>query len=176
MFDKEYSFKGITAERVNLLTSDFDGKGNKLFPSNISVYQLAPLVGFLYNKKFDEERNTEIKPTKIFVGEQLRVQDDLKFNYRLIMLLDKNNEPDTEKRIDKAFREYGSEQAKADEELFESYVRGGVNVLYEKLMDGVNNQDEYIPRLYDFMEEYDERYKQNVDLQNILTLCRKAKV
>lgn len=48
--------------------------------------------------------------------------------------------------------------------------------MYEKLMDGVNNQDEYIPRLYDFMEEYDERYKQNVDLQNILTLCRKAKV
>lgn len=176
MFDREYSFKGIIAERVNLLTSDFDGKGNKLFSRNLDVYLLAPLVGFLYNRKSDEDKISEIKPTKIFVSQLLPVQDDLKFNYRIIMLLDKNNEPNIEKRVDKAFREYGSEQAKSDEELYESYVRGGINVLYEKLMGGVNNQDDYIPRLYDFMEEYDERYKQNVDLENILTLCRKAKL
>lgn len=174
MFNNDYSFKGITAERVNLLTSDFDGKGNKLFSRNLDVYLLAPLVGFLYSRKADEDKSP--KTANILLGQILPVQDDLKFNYRLIMLLDKSNEPDTEKRIDKAFREYGSEQAKADEELYEAYVRGGVNVLYEKLMDGVNNQDEYITRLYDFMEEYDERYKQNVDLQNILTLCKKAKV
>ena len=51
------------------------------------------------------------------------------------MLLDKNHEANLEARIDKAFRYYGSEKAKADEVLYEEYVRGGVDVLYEKLTD-----------------------------------------
>lgn len=55
------------------------------------------------------------------------------FNFRLIMLLDKQYEPDEDKRIDKAFRHMGENPA--DEERFDSYVRGGVDVLYEKLIE-----------------------------------------
>lgn len=43
--------------------------------------------------------------------------------------------PDEEKRIDKAFRHYG--QDPADEERFDSYVRGGIDVLYEKLVEEI---------------------------------------
>ena len=34
-------------------------------------------------------------------------QEELTFNFRIIMLLDKEYEPDEEKRIDKAFRHMG---------------------------------------------------------------------
>ena len=88
------------------------------------------------------------------------------------MLLDTKNEPDLEKRIEKAFRRIKNE---SDEELYESYVRGGVEVLYSKLMAGVTNPDDYPTRLYDFLEEFDERYNQDVDMESILELCRKAK-
>ena len=56
------------------------------------------------------------------------------FIYRLIMLLDKEHEADFNERINKAFRYYDSEKAVVDEELFESYVRGGVDVLYENCL------------------------------------------
>ena len=68
MFDKEYSFRGSHAEKVTQLTAEFDKSGNKLFARNYDVYLLAPIVGFLYNRKaeIDKENDKIIKPTKIF--------------------------------------------------------------------------------------------------------------
>ena len=43
----------------------------------------------------------------------------------------------------------------ADEARFDSYVRGGVDVLYEKLIEGVSSPTN-IERLYDFVEEFQE--------------------
>lgn len=172
MFDKEYSFTGKHADMVNNLTKSFDNKKNSFFKTNYEVYILAPIIGFLYNRKSDPDKTTESKPTKIFLKQLINNADDLWFNYALIMLLDTKNEPDLEKRIEKAFRRLENE---SDEELFESYVRGGVEVLYEKLMDGVTNPEDYPNRLYDFLEEFDERYNQDIDLDSILELCMKAK-
>ena len=66
MFDKEYSFKGTHAEKVNKLTAKFDGK-NQLFKRNLDVYMMAPIVGFLYQRKADVNTGDGTqKPTKIF--------------------------------------------------------------------------------------------------------------
>lgn len=171
MFDKEYSFKGKHAEKVIKLTAKFDDK-NQLFNRNLDVYIMAPIVGFLYRKKATLDNG---ETTKIFPQQLTGAADDLIFNYRLIMLLDKNHEANLEARIDKAFRFYGSEKAKADEELYEEYVRGGVDVLYEKLIESSRNTDDYMKNLYDFMEEIDERYNQNIDADHIKELCSLAK-
>ena len=176
MFDKECSFKGRHAVRVNELTMNFDGKGegkgNKLFLRNYDVYLLAPIVGFLYQRRADIDTSTDVSPTKIFAEILMKNSDELKFNYRMIMLLDKNYEADIEKRIDKAFR--GNESPE-DIERYEQYVRGGVDLLYEKLMENVTNPDEYVLRLYDFLEEFDERYNQTINIDNVLEACRKIK-
>lgn len=171
MFDKEYSFRGIHAEKVIKLTAKFD-ETTSLFERNFDVYMMAPIVGFLYGRKADLDKSSD-ETTKIFPNMLMREKDDLMFNYRLIMLLDKNNEPDLDKRIDKAFRLYGKEEAKPDEELYEQYVRGGVDVLYEKLIENAKSPEDYITNLYDFMEEFDERY--NVSAEGISDLCRLAK-
>lgn len=172
MFDKEYSFRGKHADMVNNLTKEFDNNRNKLFERNYDVYKLTPIIGFLYQRKAAVDTSNS-STTKIFAEQLISNQDDFWFNYRMIMLLDKENEPDAEKRIEKAFR--GNEN-KNDEELYESYVRGGIEVLYEKLMEGVNTPEGYITHLYDFLEEFDGRYHQSLDMEQVLELCRKAKV
>ena len=172
MFDKEYSFRGKHADMVKDLKKEFDNKKNKLFEHNYDVYKLAPVIGFLYQRKADIDTSNS-NTTKIFPETLLPRQDDFWFNYRMIMLLDREYEPDKEKRIEKAFR--GIEN-KEDEALYESYVRGGVEVLYEKLMEDVKAPDEYVTRLYDFLEDFDTRYHQSLDMGQVLELCRKAKV
>ena len=54
-----------------------------------------------------------------------------------------------DKRIDKAFRHMGEDPA--DEERFDSYVRGGVDVLYEKLIEGATDPEDYINKPCHFL-------------------------
>lgn len=171
MFDKEYSFRGSHADKVIVLTADFNENKNQLFSRNLDVYLAAPIIGFLYGRKSPIEKGD--KTTKIFLKQLLDEQQNLMFNYRLIMLLDKNNESDFDKRVDKAFRLYGKEEAKSDELLYEDYVRGGVDVLYEKLIESATSADDYIKNLYDFIEEFDERF--NISAEGIADLCRLAR-
>lgn len=172
MFDKEYAFKGKHADMVRDLTKEFNMQKNKFFPRNYDVYLLAPIIGFLYQRKAAVDQTKGIEPTKIWGDMLINNIDDLQFNYRLIMLLDRDSEPDPEKRIEKAFRGNNTPE---DEALYESYVRGGVEVLYEKLMEGVDTSDGYTSRLFDFLEEFDARYSHVVDMDQVLELCRKAR-
>lgn len=126
---KEYSFKGTHAEKVNKLTAKFDDK-NQLFKRNLDVYMMAPIVGFLFQKKADVNSGDGTqKPTKIFPQQLIENSDDLAFTYRLIMLLDKKNAESVDERVDKAFRQFNSPQAENDEKLFDQYVLGGVGLI-----------------------------------------------
>lgn len=171
MFNKEYSFKGVHADKVKSLTMEFDNNKNKLFMRNVDVYMLAPIVGFLYQRRSDIDNNSDSN-TKVFLGQLMDNNDQLTFNFKLIMLLDKKYEPDSEKRIEKAFK---GDISAADELRYEQYVRGGVDVLYEKLMENVNSANDYVIRLYDFLEEFDNRYNQTIDIDTMLSLCQKIK-
>lgn len=157
MFDKMYTFRGSHGEKVLKLTNQCDGAGNKLFARNLDVYLLAPLVGFLYQKKAEKNSVGE-KETKVFPEQIMQNQKDLLFQYRLIILLDGKYEANVENRVDKAFRFYGSDEAKDDEELYNQYVLGGVDKIFEKLMEGVNDPEDYFVRLHDFLEEVEERW------------------
>ena len=177
MFDKQYRFRGRHAVRVDALTSVFDSDSKaKLFERNVDVYTNAPLVGFLYGRTAepDDTRNPETNQVynQNVVGDRvIYSQEELLFNFRLIMLLDKEYEPDEDVRINKAFRHMG--EYPADEARFDSYVRGGVDVLYEKLIEGVSSPDEYVMRLYDFVEEFQEKFNEEMSSEDILKLCSK---
>ena len=140
MFDKQYRFKGRHALRVDQLTGVFDELSKaKLIDRNVDVYANAPLIGFLYGRTadLDDLKNPEtgqVYNQNVMGDRVMYSSEELTYNFWLIMLLDANYEPDEEKRIDKAFRHLG--QDPADEERFDSYVRGGIDVLYEKLVEG----------------------------------------
>ena len=74
------------------------------------------------------------------------------------MLLDSAYEPDAQTRLYKAFRKHEP----ADEEHYDSYVRGGVDILYEKLVDGATSTDDFVNRLSDFITEFDERFNADI--------------
>lgn len=173
MFDKEYSFRGKHAEYVIKLTADYDSKHHKLFQTNYDVYVIAPIVGFLYQRKAGLDKTGET--TKIFPDKLMKEKPNLLFNYRLIMLLDEKNEKDFNERINKAFRYYDTEKAISDEDLYENYVRGGIEVLFEKLIQSASGTEDYLKNLYDFIEEFDERYNDTVSTDEIIDLCQLAK-
>jgi hypothetical protein len=171
LFQGQYWFYGTHADKVKKLTAEFDGK-HKLFSHNHEIYQLAPIVGFLYKKKAVQNRDNN-SDTSIFPDQISRYRDVFQFNYQLIMLLDVSHEVDFDVRVDKAFLFAGTNDAKTDEELYESYVRGGVDVLYEKLIEPSSSPDDYIKNLYEFMEDFESRYGQNAD--EIYDLCSIAR-
>ena len=176
-FDGQYRFRGRHALRVDKLTGTFDSTSRaKLFERNVDVYANAPLVGFLYGRCADPDDMKNPETNQVYnqnvMGDRvIYSQEELIFNYRLIMLLDTGYEPDEEKRIDKAFRHMGEEPA--DMDRFDSYVRGGVDVLYEKLIEGADSADDYINNLYEFLEDFQDKFNDQVTSDIILKLCSK---
>ena len=171
MFDKQYRFTGSHAEKVSALTSIFDDVAKaKLFERNLDVYMNAPLVGFLFKRKGVKNSDSSIADQNIFPEQLINNSEQLKYIFRLILILDTQYESNEDARLDKAFRRFGAEEA--DLQLFDAYVLGGVEILYEKLVDGSTDPIEYINRMYDFVEEFNERFNEGITNQDILDLCR----
>lgn len=173
MFKDAYKFYGSHVSKVEALTAVFEEASKiKMFNRVVDVYVNAPLIGFLYNRKADRDisEGATKKDKTIFLQQILDASIDLKYIFRLIILLDKEYEPDEQKRIDKAFRHLGKDEK--DLELFDKYVRGGVDVLYEKLIEDADTPMDYIQKLYEFVEEIDERFNDGISTQTILNKCR----
>lgn len=176
MFDKQYRFKGKHALRVSKLAGVFDEASKaKIFDRNVDVYTNAPLIGFLYGRtaELDSTRNPEtnqIYDQNVMGDRVMYSQDELMFNFRLIMLLDSKYEPDQNKRIENAFKKM---TAPEHMERFDSYVRGGIDVLYEKIIENATTPADYVNNLYEFLEEFEERFNQDVNVEEVLDLCIK---
>ena len=103
---------------------------------------MAPIIGFLYGRKSITDNNNE-QTTKIFPEQLIKESTTLKYNYQLIMLLSRKN-LSFDDRIDKAFRNYGNKDNTADEQLFNEFTLGGVEVLYEKIIEQATVNEDYI--------------------------------
>ena len=177
MFQTPYRFHGSHARKCRQLMAIFDGASKaQFFKYAKELYAYAPLVGFLYNRRseLDHEKNPETNEEydlNIMAEQVISVSEDLMFNFNLIMLLDSQYEPEGDSRVDKAFRHPGKDPA--DEERFNEYVRGGVDVLYEKLIEGGGEPTEYVGRLFDFIDDIEERYNKELDLDALMKLCVK---
>ena len=86
IFDHEYFFHGIHADRLVALTSQF-GKSSsmKLLPRNVDVFMIAPVIGFIYGKRAALD-NSQPDRTINF-AQMTYCKSDLLFNYRLVILL-----------------------------------------------------------------------------------------
>ena len=172
LFTKDYHFYGKHANAVKQLTAQFD-KEHKIFETNMAVYKLAAIVGFLYNRKANLDNTKtdgQVSETRIFAEKMIKERNNLEFTYRLIMLLDKDYEPDLDKRVNKAFRDYANEPQE-DIERFEQYVRGGVEVLHEKIYVPSTQPEDYINNLYDLILDVESHWHDRISSENILELC-----
>lgn len=173
LFVKNLEITGKHAEYLRKLTESIDSK-NSIFSAAYIAYKSVSIIGFLYGRKAKLETSSTAKSLTIFLDQLSKVRDDLEFNYKLIMLLDKDHEPNFDERLQKAFNYYGTDKAKADEELFEQYSLGGIEVLYEKLIKDANKIEDYISNLMGFIQEFNDRFNSSVDSVNLVELCRAA--
>ena len=168
MFNKDYSFKGKHNDMVIALTSIVDNKTNfKLFNRNIDVLLIAPIIGFLYGRMAEKDNITDdkdISEKKINYQQLCKESDKINYNYELIMILHNREKESINVRLDRAFK-YANNTLVKEEcyKIFEKYILGGIEVLYEKLIVDAKTLDDYIKKIDDFVSEYKERYEKISD-------------
>lgn len=141
-----------------------------LFDTVVDIYILAPLVGYLYQRTAERDGSDSTK--NIMEGALSSHHDKLEFTYELLMILDKNSEPDLNERLRRAFRAT-DDLAKQGMEVYNSYARGGIEVLYEKLIEGAATPDDLIRNVMDFTDEWSEKFmaeaeEEPLDLDSLL--------
>jgi len=181
MFDKEYTFKGKHGFKVkSMVKRDQQSLSVQqkfpIFERNLDVYLIAPIVGFMYGRTSEIDNDPNYKPTDIFPQQLSENKANLLFNFHLIMLLAFKYEPDEKERINKAFNYYNNDKLKDDEILYNSYVLGGVDILYEKLIENSLTIEDCLNNLYDFIEDFDERYGEKVNKDDLSKLFLLADV
>lgn len=171
-FHEEYAFKGKHARYVKILK-------NSLFNRNVDILILSPILGLVYNRKSNPDttaENSEEVPTKIFAETMIRENSKILYNYRLCMLLS-DEYSDQEKR-DNAFKYYtGEDQDHMEEfnksiELYNSYILGGVEILYEIMLknnteyNGDSQNIKYQKKIISDVTEFISDYKEYIDEMN----------
>ncbi len=148
---EEHRFYGTHAMKADEL------KNLDFFPRLVDILAVAPIIGFEYNRMAEknQEGGTD---SAMFLAQLQKVNEKLEINYKTIMLLDKEYEPDESERFKKAFQTAPEQRDPADLERYESYVRGGIDFLYEKLVGSGNTPFERLIELHELVESFSERY------------------
>lgn len=159
MFDHNITFYGKHADYLRKLApSKIAGESliqrQTLFGSNIDVITVAPLIGFMFDRKSNQEHSDDITKNNIMLEQVLKVRAQLTLSFRLLMLLANDGNPSEEERIDRAFRYEGNpEKLKPLENIFFQYMRGGIEILYERLVRDANSTEDDIQNILSLAEE-----------------------
>ena len=117
----------------------------------------AAVFGLLYSRTSKRDMTSDDR-ARVYADAFSNERENCIFLYRMVMLLDKTTVLTPEERVDRAFR-YDTQPEKADEfrqnmELFNDYVRGGIEAMYEQFADGCQTQDDYISKTYEVMSTF----------------------
>lgn len=161
MMINDLIFYGETSMKIKALKDE-----SGIFERNLDVYLAAGLVGAIYYKKGIvnkgelEKKNdskTTINASQLLGAESTRI----KFLTSLIFLIESHDKDYDENELLKLafsdwFRTTTNEKLSESEDkykLFNDYVIGGVNILYDKIIGTSNDQDNYLRNYYKFIEE-----------------------
>ena len=183
MFDQTMTFYGKHANYLRQLAPSKIAGGSveqrkTIFDNNMQVIELASIIGFIYKRKGELDKDTNIPKNNIFDEQVKKIKDTLELNYRVIMLLDGKNKISQDERLDRAFRyDRDEERRKAGDEIFLAYLLGGIELLYEELIeDSTSTEDDY-ENLCRFIKSY---YKDNestvTSVDDILKLCDQVEI
>lgn len=175
MYEKNILIKGKHADYMKKLVASFDGSLSQgIFIRNLDVYLLAPIVGVIYGRRAKVDNDSrDIQPTSIHTEQLNREMDQLELNYRILMMIISKEILNTETRINRAFRyDRDVERRKDGDEIFEEFVLGGIEVLFEKLLENTSDISDYLMRLHSFVNEFYLNFYNTLDYENIYKLCK----
>jgi hypothetical protein len=149
MFDRDYQLKGKHATYAKYLRDTA-----RVFKRHIDVYMIGAIMGFLHGRQLPED-NTSKDDVMMFADVFIRENAKCEFIYRMLMLLDETTSLTLDQRANRAFRDDTDEQAMVNNmELFNSYVRGGIEYLYNKFYEDCVTQDDYINKVYEVVDRF----------------------
>lgn len=153
MFENDFTLTGKHATYVKYLATDA-----KLYKRYIDVYMNGAVFGLLHNRTAPIDKDSTDR-ARIYADAFANCRMECVFLYRLVMLLGQTSNLESPERIDRAFRDDANdsepEKLKANLDLFNSYVRGGIEEIYEELIDGHGTTpEEYLDRAMEVMEEF----------------------
>lgn len=153
MFENDFTLTGKHATYVKYLAKDA-----KLYKRYIDVYMNGAVFGLLHNRTAPIDKDSTDR-ARIYADAFANCRMECVFLYRLVMLLGQTSNLESPERIDRAFRDDANdsepEKLKANLDLFNSYVRGGIEEIYEELIDGHGTTpEEYLDRAMEVMEEF----------------------
>lgn len=157
MFDDNILLKGKHATYIKYLSKKTEKNDRKekvagVFERMIDVYMTAPIIGLVYGLRRDED-NSSPDVAKIFAETVNKEQLNLVAIYRIVMLVDNSTSLSNDDKIERAFR---NADVTNNMKLFNSYVRGGLEWLYESFTLGATTKDEYLTRIYDVVANFAE--------------------
>jgi hypothetical protein len=154
MFNNDIYVRGKYASWLKFLSEKTE-KNDKservagVFKRDIDVYLTAAIIGL--NLGLRRESDNGADRTKIHVDTVIKEQDNLMFVFRMAMLVDNSTRLSSDEKIDRAFKNPDTSE---NMDLFNSYVRGGIEWLYEQFSEGSATKDEYLAKIYDITESF----------------------
>ena len=163
MFDTNVTIRGKHAtylkflcEKTKLLRKKNSQNGAGVFKRYIDVFLVAPLFGVMKNIRSDEDKSNDDK-VNIFAEQIIKEQRNLEFVYQIVLLNDNSKKLSPDEKIDLIFKKNG------DIDLFMSYVRGGIEYLYEYFTDGATTQSDYFEKVISLIDDTQLDATENFD-------------
>lgn len=152
LFENEIEFTGRYATIVRHLKEDLG-----LFATFREAYVTAAVIGFV-NKRTETDGNADkVQAASIFPNELSKRKHDLRFLYRIIMLVEDNPSFSIDDYMNRAFRddaeEGNVENLKQNMALFNSYVCGGLDYLNDKF-GSLERTDDIVDTLYELVHNF----------------------
>lgn len=158
LFDKEFEFVGKHAKYCRFL------KEKGVFKTFREVYSISAIVGFVYGRTAAKDivKNSAetVQPASILASEMQGKRKVLTETYRLIMLLHEVEGYSITDYQNRTFRDDADAEAYPDKlkdnmNLFNSYVLGGLELIYDKFKD-CDDEKSIVNVMNDFLLEFYE--------------------
>lgn len=132
-FKTEYKFRGKYARMVGEIWQMNDYE-HTYFKRLVDIIPTAAVIGFRMNRKAEEDYSP-VEPKTVFLQQMLNMKEELDFLMQMMIILEEASDIGSEEAVNHAFRGVETkEQYEKYQEMFDSYVRGGIEELYERLV------------------------------------------
>ncbi len=152
MFQEDYLFKGTQRDKVISLTSKIDTDSNsQIFTSAVELFVFASLVGALKKRKAEPEKDNS-RTLRIMANQFYNHSNELKLAFKFVLLTSEIDNPDPVERLNKTFR---NPETDDNYTLFEKYMLGGLDELYENLILDTNlRYEDYLTSINQMLEKF----------------------
>lgn len=152
LFDSEFEFVGKHATYCRSLKEEIG-----LFTTFREAYMISAIVGFLNGSKGIKDYTEKVQPASILPSELSKQRSNLINIYRYIMLLEDTPGFSIDDYKTRTFKddsdEESPEKVKQNMDLFNSYVLGGIEILYDKFKECSTKKD-VVNTLNELLEQF----------------------